>query len=569
MKIYLKGFKSIKTGQFVSLGRKLTFLVGPNSAGKSAVMVALDKLKGKTPSFDLDETLVHRNPNNHNQISAIHAVGAEWKNKNENLSFYAGYSSEDLFYRHAHAEDFLPLHTNDDSCTTDDFNNGAARFFTSQCVDGVVILTTGGTTKPIIEQVNSKDRLENAWSQILFFTGSESVIIDFNSLDNSLSQKFHDALHWLVSTLKTLPLHDVDGKDLVGYKESTRERVISDRIKKNKGILDRIDLFSSLIKKKILKWNTNDVRWICSMFDGKDRQRAYNIFERHDAIIKRYKKSIDVKFQNSYPGSAFDVSLVSAGRTLPTPTDLDSKVNFNANEGVFHELMKTQIAKEWEENCGIKIAPSYSENKDGPSLLDLINKALSENLFIDNAYHLHVESKMIVSQDDWISQEFDQYEPPEFMGKLFLRDSHGRNLRFEDVGSGIGYVLPVLIESLSAANQKKIVFLQQPELHLHPALQASLTDVLIEASSNKRIVAETHSEHMILRALKRVRQTTNGTLKDPELKLKSDDIAVNYFEPLPDGSTRVHILRVSEDGDFLDRWPNGFFAERDQELFDE
>lgn len=74
---------------------------------------------------------------------------------------------------------------------------------------------------------------------------------------------------------------------------------------------------------------------------------------------------------------------------------------------------------------------------------------------------------------------------------------------------------------------------------------------------------------MILRALKRVRQTANGTLKDPELKLNAEDIAVNYFEPQPDGSTRVHILRVSEDGDFLDRWPNGFFAERDQELFDE
>ena len=74
---------------------------------------------------------------------------------------------------------------------------------------------------------------------------------------------------------------------------------------------------------------------------------------------------------------------------------------------------------------------------------------------------------------------------------------------------------------------------------------------------------------MLLRALKRVRQTSGNTLKDPNLKLTPEDIAVNYFEPMPDGSTRVHILRVSEEGDFLDRWPNGFFAERDQELFDE
>ena len=175
---------------------------------------------------------------------------------------------------------------------------------------------------------------------------------------------------------------------------------------------------------------------------------------------------------------------------------------------------------------------------------------------------------MLVSMENWNEHDMSSNSPT-FTCKMYLVDSHGRELTFEDVGSGIGYVLPVLIESLKNTNRKKVVFLQQPELHLHPALQASLTDVLIEASSNKRIIAETHSEHMILRALKRVRQTTNGSLKDPELKLKPDDIAVNYFEPLPDGSTRVHILRVSGDGDFLDRWPSGFFSDRDKELFDE
>ena len=100
-------------------------------------------------------------------------------------------------------------------------------------------------------------------------------------------------------------------------------------------------------------------------------------------------------------------------------------------------------------------------------------------------------------------------------------------------------------------------------------MQANLADVLIEAAVNKKIIAETHSEHMILRALKRIRQTARGYISDPALRLKSDDIAINYFEPLPDGSTKIHILRVTQDGDFLDRWPNGFFPEREQELFDE
>ena len=130
-------------------------------------------------------------------------------------------------------------------------------------------------------------------------------------------------------------------------------------------------------------------------------------------------------------------------------------------------------------------------------------------------------------------------------------------------------MLPVLVEIFRAKNNGKMVFLQQSELGLHPAMQANLTDVLIRAASGKRIVAETHSEHLILRALKRIRQTSSRTNKDPELDRYPEDVAVNYCEPLGDGTTRVHILRVSPDGDFIDRWPNGCFAERDGELFDE
>jgi len=36
-----------------------------------------------------------------------------------------------------------------------------------------------------------------------------------------------------------------------------------------------------------------------------------------------------------------------------------------------------------------------------------------------------------------------------------------------------------------------------------------------------------------------------------------------------DGGTSVKHLRVDSDGEFIDRWPRGFFAERAAELFDE
>ena len=95
-------------------------------------------------------------------------------------------------------------------------------------------------------------------------------------------------------------------------------------------------------------------------------------------------------------------------------------------------------------------------------------------------------------------------------------------------------------------------------------------DVFIEASGDgKQILIETHSEHLLLRILKRVRQTHLQVNTAPELKINADEVCVLYFDPSPEGITTVRRLRVTEDGEFMDRWPRGFFAERDQELFDE
>jgi predicted ATPase len=103
-------------------------------------------------------------------------------------------------------------------------------------------------------------------------------------------------------------------------------------------------------------------------------------------------------------------------------------------------------------------------------------------------------------------------------------------------------------------------------------LQANLGDVLINATSGfvpgRQLIIETHSEHILLRLLKRVRQTAEAK-NQWEYSLWPDEVGVYYFNPSPDGTTIVTRMRVSEEGDFLDRWPRGFFAERDQEFFDE
>lgn len=119
-----------------------------------------------------------------------------------------------------------------------------------------------------------------------------------------------------------------------------------------------------------------------------------------------------------------------------------------------------------------------------------------------------------------------------------------------------------------------------PELHLHPALQSQLADALIVALGDAdfgghnargchQIIAETHSEHLLLRLLRRIRQAADPDRSLDPHSLGRESVVVLYVDPNPDGMSTVKHLRISREGEFIDRWPHGFFEERWTELFDE
>lgn len=200
--------------------------------------------------------------------------------------------------------------------------------------------------------------------------------------------------------------------------------------------------------------------------------------------------------------------------------------------------------------------------KNDEMLHEFVNRCLREHLFLDQGYQLIFEALEIKPATD--------IDVPKLSAALMigsLVDKSGRRMTFEDVGTGISCVLPVLVAVHSGFG-----FIQQPELHLHPALQSALGDIFIESinSQSSCHFIETHSEYILLRCLRRIRETSAGKYPSGSaLALKPEDLSVLYFEPQPENYTKVKRIRVSTRGDFVDRWPRGFFEERGKELFDE
>lgn len=151
--------------------------------------------------------------------------------------------------------------------------------------------------------------------------------------------------------------------------------------------------------------------------------------------------------------------------------------------------------------------------------------------------------------------------------RLLIRDE-ARNIELapQDIGVGISQVIPVVVAALH--HKTGLVVIEQPELHIHPAFQVALGDLFIEQVRQYPdliFILETHSEHLMLRFLRRIRET--GENEAPENRtLTPSELSIYFIEQGMSGISCLSI-RVDEDGDFIDRWPKGFFNERVKELY--
>ena len=135
------------------------------------------------------------------------------------------------------------------------------------------------------------------------------------------------------------------------------------------------------------------------------------------------------------------------------------------------------------------------------------------------------------------------------VGRLPKAERDGSDLvNIADVGFGVSQVLPVLV-ALLVAKKGQLVYLEQPELHLHPRAQYALAKILAEtAKRGVKLVVETHSALLLLQVQTLV---ADGKL-DPDL------VKLHWFlRNSEDGTTSVQSADLDENGAFGD-WPEDF-----------
>ena len=129
---------------------------------------------------------------------------------------------------------------------------------------------------------------------------------------------------------------------------------------------------------------------------------------------------------------------------------------------------------------------------------------------------------------------------------------HGGSSRVSlaDVGFGVSQVLPVLV-LLAYVPEGSTVVLEQPELHLHPAVQAGLADIIVEVSNVRKVqvIVESHSEYLLRRLQRRV----------AEGEINKNDIALFSCE-YRNGKSRTARLDLDHLGQ-IRNWPTGFFGD--------
>lgn len=146
-----------------------------------------------------------------------------------------------------------------------------------------------------------------------------------------------------------------------------------------------------------------------------------------------------------------------------------------------------------------------------------------------------------------VAQKLNDIEIELLVSNLPGKGEENHLVSIADVGFGLSQILPVIV-ALIVAEPGQLVYLEQPEIHLHPRAREALAEILINAANRGvRLVVETHSEFLLVAFQSLV----------AEGKLSPEKVKLHWFTKKEDGTTKISNGDLDEAGAYGD-WPEDF-----------
>ena len=141
--------------------------------------------------------------------------------------------------------------------------------------------------------------------------------------------------------------------------------------------------------------------------------------------------------------------------------------------------------------------------------------------------------------------------------QLFMKNSVSMQRKAKSINMGFGYsyILSIVITVL-LAKRGGVIFIENPEAHLHPKAQANLMEMICEfATKGIQFMIETHSEHI-------VNSARLYSLQE-EKPITNENISIHFF----DEHFNVYEIKIEKNG-LIRNWPTGFFDLEKQQLME-
>ncbi|EMF5054724.1 AAA family ATPase [Serratia marcescens] len=519
----------------------LTVLLGANSCGKSSLIHLLLMLSQTAGSINKTESVLRLNGSKVGMGDAINIIKDKKEDGVIEISIELDSSEKNRFthishYRSVISESFYALSRslpatyknnketfNQINKTCEEFNN---LYMDNNIFDSKNVKKSAGLIIDMIRYCRSNSPIENENEQYEsrfngFYNRAYELIM------HSTYQKIEDVFYQVGS------LSD----DVYNHKKLTYR--IGFDSKKSCLRLFGLEIINNA-ENSLFKIEEVNKKWkITSSILNNDilRRSSGDIFKRLNLESFNLSKNVDddsyiYGFMTSFLTSRNPLAHIISQMIITSASYLCSEINGNNINHVsplrafpqrYYLLDKAINHTALNALDGAELAEILKNN---PKILKNIN-----NLF--NEFKIHIDIKKVndIIHTIRVNQE-------------------AVDLELTDVGFGISQVLPILVQAYLSPKET-VTIIEQPEIHLHPKMQAWLTDALINIAlkENKKFLIETHSEALIRRIRLRI--------VDENSKLDKTMVRIYHLErDRLKLNTKIEKIEILDDGDI--KWPSDF-----------